>query len=248
MLRVGLTGGLGSGKSTVAAIFREQGVAVLEVDEVARQLMEPGESVYRAIVEHFGPAVLLTDGRLDRAQLARLAFVEGRLKELNARVHPPVIAAEERWTQQLFEADPDSVAMVESALIFETSQQEGSVANWRDRFDRILLVTAPDAVKIARYVARVLATKQPEANPTQSPVQNPGQSPAQSTAQSPEQMQKRIQSIEQDARARLAAQIPDEQKIPLCSAVIDNSGDLAKTRAQVQQLAEELRKAARERR
>lgn len=236
MLRVGLTGGLGSGKSTVAAIFREQGVAVLEVDEVARQLMEPGESVYRAIVEHFGPAVLLTDGRLDRAQLARLAFVEGRLKELNARVHPPVIAAEERWTQQLFEADPDSVAMVESALIFETSQQEGSVANWRDRFDRILLVTAPDAVKIERYVARVLATKQPEANPAQSPEQNPLQ------------MQKRIHAIEQDARARLAAQIPDEQKIPLCSAVIDNSGDLAKTRAQVQQLAEELRKAARERR
>lgn len=248
MLRVGLTGGLGSGKSTVAAIFREQGVAVLEVDEVARQLMEPGESVYRAIVEHFGPAVLLTDGRLDRAQLARLAFVEGRLKELNARVHPPVIAAEERWTQQLFEADPDSVAMVESALIFETSQQEGSVANWRDRFDRILLVTAPDAVKIARYVARVLATKQPEANPAQSTVQNPGQSPVQSTAQNPLQMQKRIHAIEQDARARLAAQIPDEQKIPLCSAVIDNSGDLAKTRAQVQQLAEELRKAARERR
>ena len=224
MLRVGLTGGLGSGKSTVAAIFREQGVAVLEVDEVARQLMEPGQSVYQAIVEHFGPTVLLADGRLDRAHLARLAFVEGRLKELNAQVHPPVIAAEEHWAEQIFVADPAAVAMVESALIFETSRQEGSVANWRDRFDRVLLVSAPDAVKIARYVARVLTIKQFEASP------------------------ERIHVIEQDARTRLAAQIPDEQKIPLCSAVIDNSGDLARTRAQVQQLAKELRQAARERR
>ncbi len=220
MLRVGLTGGIGSGKSTVAQMFREQGIEVIEADAVGRELMEPGQSAYRAIVEHFGPEVVRADGRLDRARLAELAFGQGRLKELNALVHPPVIAAQERWMREIFARDPHAVAMVESALIFEASRGENaSVPGWRDRFDRVLLVTAPDAVKIERYVSRVLAAE-------------PGHS------------KERAAEVERDARARLARQIPDGVKIPLCDAVIDNSGTVEATRQQVERLAAALHTAA----
>ena len=93
MLRVGLTGGLGSGKSTVAAMLRELGAEVIEADELGRALMEPGQPVYAEIVRVFGPEVVGPDGRLNRARLAELAFQGGRLNELNAIVHPAVIAA-----------------------------------------------------------------------------------------------------------------------------------------------------------
>lgn len=220
MLRVGLTGGIGSGKSTVAQMFRDEGVPVIEADAVGRELMEPGQSVYGAIVEYFGPEVVRADGRLDRARLAEMAFGEGRLKELNALVHPAVIAAQEEWMREVFAGDADAVAMVESALIFEASRgEDASVPGWRDRFDRVLLVTAPDEVKISRYVSRVLAGE---------PVDGP----------------ERAAEVERDARARLARQIPDAEKIPLCDAVIDNSGSVEATREQVARLAGELREAS----
>ena len=220
LLRVGLTGGIGSGKSTVAQMFRDEGVQVIEADTVGRELMEPGQSVYRAIVEYFGPEVVRADGKLDRARLAEMAFGEGRLKELNALVHPPVIAAQEQWMREVFAGDADAVAMVESALIFEASEgKDASVPGWRDRFDRVLLVTAPDEVKISRYVSRVLAAE-------------PGHS------------RERAAEVERDARARLARQIPDAEKIPLCDVVMDNSGTVEETREQVRRLAGELRAAS----
>lgn len=219
MLRVGLTGGIGSGKSTVAQILRELGIAVIEADAVGRALMEPGQSAYRAVVDHFGPQVVRPDGTLDRARLAQMAFREGRLAELNALVHPPVIAAQEEWMGEIFTRDPHAVAVVESALIFEASKEASSVPGWRERFDRIVLVTVPDETRIARYVARILA-----AEPNASP--------------------ERKAAIEQDARSRLARQIPDREKIPLCDAVIDNTGSIEATRAQVERIAEELRRAA----
>ena len=102
MLRVGLTGGLGSGKCTVAAMLRELGAQVIEADALGRALMEPGHPSTPQIVAHFGPEVVSPDGRLNRARLAELAFREGRLQELNAIVHPPVIEAQRRgWTRSL---------------------------------------------------------------------------------------------------------------------------------------------------
>ena len=185
MLRVGLTGGLGSGKSTVATILRKLGAQVIEADELGRALMEPGQSVYDEIVHACGPEVTGADGRLDRPQLARLAFEEGRLDELNAIVHPAVIAAQQRWMEEVFARDPAAVAVVESALIFEVErdarargEREGALASWRNRFDHIIVLTAPDEVKIARYAARIAA---------------PG--PAREAA-------------ERDARVRLARQMP----------------------------------------
>lgn len=150
MLRVGLTGGLGSGKSTVASMLRERGAYVLPADDLARKLMEPGRPVFAAIVERFGPGVLLPDGTLDRAALARIAFAEGKVDELNAIVHPATIALQREIAAEIARRDPGATVVVESALIFETRFGDG----WRARFDKMILVTAPEAMKIARYVAR----------------------------------------------------------------------------------------------
>ena len=214
MLRIGLTGGLGSGKSTVAQMFAAHGVHVISADEVGRKLMQPGEAVYQRIVDHFGPEVVSSDGTLNRPLLADLAFRQGKLDELNRIVHPPVIAAQEAWIDEVFAHDPDAIAMIESALIFEAGDS-GSVPGWRDRFDRVVLVTAPDEVKIQRFLERLSAGTQWE----------------------PE---KRTQ-LERDARARLAQQIPDSKKIPRSDYVIDNGGALEKTQRQVDEVFASLR-------
>ncbi|HLH36609.1 MAG TPA: dephospho-CoA kinase [Alloacidobacterium sp.] len=211
MLRVGLTGGLGSGKSTVAQMFARHGVHVISADEVGRKLMQPGEEVYRQIVEHFGPEVLRNDETLNRPLLAEIAFRQGRLDELNKIVHPAVIAAQERWAEELFAREPYAIAMIESALIFEAGAS-GSVPGWRDRFDRVVLVIAPDELKVRRFLERLGKAADTGA--------------------------------EQDARARLAAQIPDAEKIPLVDYLIDNSGTLERTQQQADEVWHKLREAA----
>lgn len=216
MLRVGLTGGLGSGKTTVSRILREAGAQVLEADLVGRQMMEPGHAVYDAIVRQFGPEVVQADGTLDRKRLAELAFGENRLTELTSIVHPPVIAAEENWCRHVFAQDQDAVAVVESALIFESVKQ-GTLPGWRERFDRILLVTAPDELRVARYVQRSRELG--------------------STLDTAE--------LEADARARMAAQMKDSEKIPLADYIIHNDGPLEQTKRQTLHIFAELREAAR---
>lgn len=150
MLRVGLTGGLGSGKSSVARVWAEEGVPVLEADAIGRSLMAPGTPVHAAIIEAFGADVMLPDGRLDRSALAREAFRGGRLAELNRIVHPAVLAEQERHLRLLGEAGC-ALAVIESALIFEVAQ-EGRP--WRERFDKLVLVTAPEEARVARFAAR----------------------------------------------------------------------------------------------
>jgi dephospho-CoA kinase len=215
MLRVGLTGGLGSGKSTVAHMFAAHGVHVISADEVGRRLMQPGEEVFRQIVEYFGAEVVRGDGTLNRPLLAELAFRQGRLDELNRIVHPAVIAAQEAWANDLAAREPDAIAMIESALIFEVGKTgeagvSGSIPGWRDRFDSVVLVTAPDELKVQRFLDRMSAGKQMSAE--------------------------QLKVLEQDARSRLAAQIPDSEKIPLCDFVIDNNGSLEQTQRQVDEV------------
>jgi dephospho-CoA kinase len=212
MLRVGLTGSLGSGKSTVAAILREHGFHILEADAIARTMMQPGQPVFHAIAEHFGPSIIQADGSLDRPRLATLAFSEGRLNELNQIVHPPVIAEQERQMNELFARDPHTIVVIESALIFE-AEAWGTVPDWRRRFDRLILVTAPDDFKIQRFLARIL--------------------PATTT-------QQERAAAERDARQRLAAQLPDSVKIPHSDFVIDNAGTLEQTRRQVEPICTRL--------
>jgi dephospho-CoA kinase len=155
MLRVGLTGDLGSGKSAVAAMLAARGAKVFSSDEMARTMMSPGEKVYNEIVAHFGPEVLATDKTLDRRKLAALAFdsAHPRIAELNAIVHPAVIAAQAEQVAALEKSH--TILVIESALIFSAKPQDGKL--WRKRFDRILLVKAPERDKVARFVERVAA-------------------------------------------------------------------------------------------
>ena len=205
MLRVGLTGGLGSGKSTVAARLRALGAQVIEADELGRALMEPGQPIFAEIVHVFGDEVVGADGRLNRSRLADLAFRGCRLQDLNAIVHPAVIAAQREWMAQVFKRDPAAVAVVESALIFEVErdarargESEGVLGRRGDRrrFDRVVVVTAPDDVKIARYAARISS---------------------EGTAG---------EAAKADARVRLAHQIPDVEKAARADYVLENTADL----------------------
>jgi dephospho-CoA kinase len=216
MLRVGLTGGLGSGKSTVAGIFEELGAAVISADQLGRQLMQPGEPVYAAIVEAFGQGVVRGDGSLDRKALAELAFQHNQADRLNHIVHPAVIAAEEEWMRGVFAADAQRVAIVESALIFE-AEKWGTAPGWVQRFDKLILVVVPDEAKIARFVSRMMAIDGPDS---------------------------RREALTQDARARMAAQIPDQEKAGRCEYVIDNSGSIEETRKRVEEIYRELAQCA----
>ncbi len=218
MLRVGLTGGLGSGKSTVAGYLRELGAEVIEADELGRALMEPGQPVYAEIVRVFGPAIVNPDGHLNRARLAELAFQGGRLHELNAIVHPAAIAAQRRWMDSVSLRNPAAIAVIESALIFEVERDarargetDSVLADWRRRIDRTVLVTAPDELKIARYASRISASD-----------------PA------------TRQAAEADARLRLAHQMPDAEKIARASYVLENTGNQAALHAQVVALWQRL--------
>jgi dephospho-CoA kinase len=218
MLRIGLTGGLGSGKSTVAQLFATCGAHILSADAIGRELMQPGQPVYAAILDRFGaepgaPRLTHPDGQLDRAALARYVFAAGRLRELNQIVHPAVIAEQQRRIDAIAASEPNALVIVESALIFE-ADQEGSAPGWRDRFDRIILVTAPEPERIRRFLARAGEGRTLTAEETQA--------------------------LEQDARRRIAAQIADEAKRPHCDFVIDNSGAAADLRQQVESICSAL--------
>jgi len=217
MLRVGLTGGLGSGKTTVSRIFAELGAFVLSADEVGRRLMQPGEEVYAAIVREFGECVVRSDGSLDRKALAELAFRQDRAAALNRIVHPATVAAEKEWMRAIGKHHPTAVAMVESALIFEV-EKWGTAPGWPQHFDKLILVTAPEEVKIGRVVIRAMSSRAAD------PVQRA--------------------ALEQDARARLALQIPDEEKLACCDFVIRNDGPVERTREQAEAIYLQLKKAA----
>lgn len=163
MLRVGLTGELGSGKSTVAAMLAHHGAVVLSSDEMGRAMMQPGHPAFAQIVERFGPDILNPDGTLNRHALAHLAFdpQKPRIEELNAIIHPAVIAAQAEKIAEIANTNPHAIVIIESALIFSTKHAPGR--GFRDRFDCIVLVTAPDDVKIERFVQRATPTA---TNPT----------------------------------------------------------------------------------
>jgi dephospho-CoA kinase len=213
LLRVGLTGGLGSGKSTAARFFAELGAKILSADEIGRVLMQPGQDVYKQILEAFGPEAALLDGELNRPALARLVFQDpAALHRLNCIVHPAVIAEQQRQMDAIGATAPHAIVIVESALIFEV-ERDNTARGWLKRFDKLILVTAPDELKIARYLAR-----------RESQIERETGGPP-----TPEQLAAGIA----DARQRLAAQMPDEEKAPRCDFILENTGTPTDLEAQV---------------
>jgi len=189
MLKVGLTGGIASGKSVVGEMLVALGAHLVQADRIAHSLMQPGEAVYNEVVRHFGREILNRDLSVNRAKLAEVAFGPAnapadqrasRIEELNRIVHPVVIRCQEEWMQGIGRQDPRAVAIVEAALILE--------AGVAKRFD--------------------------------------------------------LEAARKEVVRRMAAQLPDEEKIKAADSVIDNSGALAETREQVAVVWQRLRAEA----
>lgn len=147
MLKVGLTGGLATGKSHVAARLAELGCRVLSADELGHQVLLPGGEAYNDVVREFGPTMAGPDGRIDRRKLAAEVFDRPeRLEKLNSLVHPHVIRREEAWLAGVAMAEPRAIAVVEAAILIETGSYQ--------RFDRLILTVCPEEVQVRRHMER----------------------------------------------------------------------------------------------
>ena len=198
-LHLGLTGGIGSGKSTVAAMFAARGAHLIDADAISRELLEPGSPVLAEVVEAFGPQILDEEGRADRAALAREIFGDDAARErLNAIIHPAVRerAQAQREAAAASGSGPGGVVVIEDIpLLAETGQA--------DRFDGVIVVEAPEQLRLERLQ------------------QIRGMDP-------------------QDARRRMAAQSTDRQRRAIATWIIQNTGSLEETEAQVQGIWEEV--------
>jgi len=201
VLRVGLTGGVSCGKTTVAQMLAQRGAHVVLADEVAHQLMRPGEPVYYEVVRHFGPDIVGIDGAIDRKKLAEAAFGAGRIQELNQIVHPAVIARQNAWMKEMAARDPQAITVVEAALMLE--------AGVGKRFDKLVVVTCTLQQKIERFARRHNLD---------------------------------LAAAEREVTRRMAAQLPEEEKVRVADYVIDNSGSLDELEAKVDALMAELRR------
>jgi len=143
MLRVGLTGGIGSGKSTAARALARRGAVVIDADAISREVVEPGQPGLAAVVERFGEGILDGDGRLDRPALAALVFADaGARGDLNAIIHPLVAAESAR---RMAAAPADSVVVLDVPLLVEAA---------KSGYDVVVIVEAPPDVRIERLVGR----------------------------------------------------------------------------------------------
>jgi len=197
VLLVGLTGGIGSGKSTVAGMLSVRGAVVLDSDVLAREAVEPGTSGFDAVVARFGDGVLGSDGTLDRHALASIVFADDAARaDLEAIVHPAVRRAIAEAVAA--NAHTDDVVVVDSPLLIETSAHEG--------FPLVVVVTASADARVARLVERGMD--------------------------------------EADVGARMAAQMPLEEKVALADLVVDNDGTPAELEERVDRLWSDLRRRA----
>jgi len=199
MKRLGITGGIASGKTAVAGMLREMGFQVIDADGLGHSVIEPGTRAYEEIVAEFGAGVVGADGRIDRGKLGAIAFADAeKLKRLNAIVHPRV---EEEMVRQFAEWEKSGVsdaAFVEAALLVE--------AGYQKNLDGLVVAWCRPEQQIERLLARGLS--------------------------------------EVEARRRIAAQMPAEEKLKFATEKIDCSGSLEETRRQVGELATKLRRGA----
>ncbi|HEV7188036.1 MAG TPA: dephospho-CoA kinase [Blastococcus sp.] len=149
MLRIGLTGGIGSGKSTVSRLLAGHGAVIVDADVIAREVVEPGTPGLAAVVEAFGPGVLASDGSLDRPALAAVVFGNpDARRRLDGIVHPLVRA---RAAEVAAVAPPDAVVVHDVPLLVETGQAAG--------YDLVLVVEADPETRVARLVQRGLTAE-----------------------------------------------------------------------------------------
>lgn len=210
MLKVGLTGGIASGKSVVGEMLVAKGGYLVQADRIAHSLMSPGEPVYNEVVRHFGRDILNRDGSVNRAKLAEAAFgppAAGKtvppIEELNRIVHPAVIRSQNEWMNAIGMQHPQGVAIVEAALILEAGAE--------DHFDRLVVVTCNPEQRAVRFAARQKID---------------------------------LESARKEVARRMAAQLPDEEKIKAADFVIDNSGTLESTREQTGRVWQQLKQEA----
>jgi len=200
MISAGLTGGIGSGKSTAAALFASLGAVTINSDEIGRDMMKPGTVVYDRIVSGFGNDVVDANGQLDRAKLAEIVFHDlDKLKHLNAIVHAPVLREIDRRIQFERAKNPQAVVVVESAVLFEAGQER--------RFDKMIVAWCTPEQQVERFVSR-------------------------------------SHMAEADVRARMAAQMPGDEKKRRADFVIDTSSSLADTERQVKEVFAKLQTLA----
>jgi dephospho-CoA kinase len=199
MLRVGLTGGIASGKTTVATLLKKHGYEVLDADSLGHQLMAPDLPAYGEIVREFGRDVVAHDERIDRAKLGAIVFADAEKRaKLNAILHPRILAHVQEWFSLLDRRDGPAFAFVEAALLFE--------AGYKSWLDRLVVCWSKPEQQMDRLVRRGLSREQ--------------------------------------AKLRLAAQMPVDEKRRLADDVIDCSGSLEETERQVGKLIETLKRAA----
>ena len=145
MLRVGLTGGIACGKSSIAAMLVKRGAHFLQADGLAHQLYAPGTDTYDKVVRSFGREILNEDGAINRSKLANLVF-PGRIGELNAIVHPEVVKRQNSWMSEVGQSDPHGIAVVEAALLIEAGAEKD--------FDKVIVVTCDFEQKVQRFARR----------------------------------------------------------------------------------------------
>jgi len=202
MLKVGLTGGIASGKSTVSRIFASFGAKVLDADEVAREVLLPGQPAWTRLRQAFGQEFFHPDGTVKRKELRKLVFADPEKRsQLNAIVHPEVMKEINRRSEILSSSVQIGVLLVDVPLLLEVG-----VAN---RFDKVVVVYVSKSVQINR-------------------------------------LQQRDGISEEEAKQALKAQMALSKKVEQADYVIDNSGTLEETMAQVRKVWEELIKLARE--
>jgi dephospho-CoA kinase len=200
MLRVGLTGSIATGKSFVSGVLAGLGCRVVDADEVARRVVEPGTQGLRAVVEEFGAEVLGDDGRLDRARLGALVFGDARRRErLNAILHPLIIAEQDALLRRWEEEDPRGVGVVDAALMIESGGYR--------RFDKLVVVHCRPELQLERLMRRNRLSRE-------------------------------------EAERRIAAQMPQEEKLRYADFTVDTSGSFEETRARTEEVYEALRRIA----
>lgn len=193
---LGLTGGIATGKSTVTAMLRERGIPVIDADQIAREVVEPGKPAYEAIVRHFGRDILLEDGQLDRKKLGEVVFSdEAERQKLNAIVHPEVRRVM-RQEAEVAEANGAQIVFMDIPLLYESKLQY--------LVEKIVVVYAPSDMQLAR-------------------------------------MMERDELDEEQAKKRLRAQFPIDQKKLEADFLIDNSQSREETQRQVEELLTVIR-------